>query len=701
MNKTLAKFAEEAGKTYMQAYREFKDGQLSNAYKDHNGRIYVKEENNTVSKIDNAVVVTNTSNGFDEISKYIVPSEASTKTYTSKAATRVNRSALTEPFNRFNNIDQGFLPATAITKNGKSYISTKDTIILSQKAYFNFSIVRNVIDIMTELCTSNIYLNGGNETSRDFFNAYFKNINIYDLEDRFFREFWRSGNVFLYPMKIELEKKDINMWIQEFRLNESLAAKGVEIPAKYVILNPADIEILQSSSFVNATYFKSLTSYELDSLRNPKNDIDKEIFDNLPGEIKKLIKDGKGGAVNIPLNSSSVYAIFYKKQDYEAFAVPMIFPVLDDLEWKSELKRIDQAISRTVQQAILLITVGYESKDSKYCVNKDMINTIQSLFQNESVGRVLINDFTTKAEFIIPQIGDILDPAKYQVVNEDIRNGLNDILGGGSTGEKFANQSIKVKVFISRLMRAREVFLNNFLIPEMKKISKLLGFKSCPTPKFETIDLEDSVEWVRAVTRLGEIGILTPDEVMTSMDSGRLPTKEESILSQEEFKALKDKGYYQPITTGAFDQKELAKISAEQKAINSVKALPGRKPGANKSPKKVTPMSKAEDLTFSGTLVKDNVILAAELENEVKDSLKSKFKIKKLNNHQNDVARGIAELIMANEYSENWKDKNIIKKYCDNPVDTNHERVNLLNDLARYHGLNNSMAAILLNSAVE
>ena len=33
---------------------------------------------------------------------------------------------------------------------------------------------------------------------------------------------------------------------------------------------------------------------------------------------------------------------FYKKQDYEPFAVPFAYPVLEDINAKIELKRIDQ-----------------------------------------------------------------------------------------------------------------------------------------------------------------------------------------------------------------------------------------------------------------------------------------------------------------------------------------------------------------------
>ena len=44
--------------------------------------------------------------------------------------------------------------------------------------------------------------------------------------------------------------------------------------------------------------------------------------------------------------------------DYEPFAVPMGYPVLEDINFKSELKRMDMAIARTMQQAVLLVTTG-------------------------------------------------------------------------------------------------------------------------------------------------------------------------------------------------------------------------------------------------------------------------------------------------------------------------------------------------------
>ena len=122
----------------------------------------------------------------------------------------------------------------------------------------------------------------------------------------------------------------------------------------------------------------------------------------------------------------------------------MGFPVLEDINWKQEMKKMDMALTRTTQQAVLLITMGSELKNGTLNINQKNIEAMQTLFQNQSVGKVLVSDFTTKAQFIIPDIANILDPKKYQIVNEDIRMGLNNVLVGD---EKFSSTNIKVRIF--------------------------------------------------------------------------------------------------------------------------------------------------------------------------------------------------------------------------------------------------------------
>jgi hypothetical protein len=564
--------------------------------------------------------------------------------------------------------------------SNNSNIDVRDTIILCQKAYYNFSVFRNTIDLMTEFSISNLYYTGGSRKSREFFETLFRKINIDDLQSRFFREYYRSGNVFIYRFNAKMEKSDAFKINQTFGLSE--ANENIEIPSKYIILNPSDIQLQGSIAFSNGVYYKVVTDYELQILRNPQTEEQKEVFESLPEETKKLIKDTKKtgmAAVTLPLDTDRLVAVFYKKQDYEPFSVPMGYPVLEDINWKQEMKQMDMAVARTTNQAILLITMGAKPEDGG--VNQKNLMAMQKLFENESVGRVLISDYTTDAKFVIPDIGNILDPKKYDVVNQDIQMGLNNIL---LSDEKFANTSIKVQVFMERLKQGRRVFLENFLTPEIRRVSKEMGFKNYPDAHFEEVDLRDTSVYSRIYSRLIELGVLTPEEGMQAIESGRFPTPEESLESQKRFQELKNEGLYEPLIGGA----KMPQVSG--------------RPAGSKKPKeedKKTPIGTKAALNFSLSRIQEHLNLSDKLNLEVEASLRQLHKRKRLSKQQKEVAREITNIVIANEDPPNWLAK--AGRYAAEPTDRTHERVKKVQDVAYEHQVDDFLAGILYASVHE
>ena len=616
--------------------------------------------------------------------------------------TRGNKAASIERTNRFANIDDGMVPFkyTAGKYKQSTTLDIRDAVILCQKAYYNFSIFRNTIDLMTEFSCSPIYFTGANKKARDFFASYFKKINIRAFQDKFFREYYRSGNVYVYKFFSKLQKEDI-LKIQQTYADLRDYATTDKVPSKYILLNPADILMAGNISFANAVYYKHISDYELQRLKNPQTEEDFEILESLDPAIQKELADGKNTMLRIPLDKDKVTAIFYKKQDYEPFSVPMGYPVLEDLNWKAELKKMDMAISRTMQQAVLLVTMGTDPE--KGGVNQKNLEAMQKLFENESVGRVLIADYTTKADFVIPNIGSILNPAKYDVVDKDIALGLNNILLSGD--EKFANAQIKIQVFIERLKQSREAFLDEFLLPEIKSIAKALGLKSYPIPHFEDIDLKDDATNSRIYTRLLELGILTPEEGIRAIQNGRLPNQKESEESQEDYRGLRDKGFYEPILGGPKTQEKLQKISNKNAGNNPPQpAVEGPKengrPEGSSAPqttKKISPIGASEDLiTFSLDKIKDNLIGAQKLNQSVESELRKIHKKRKLGKEQKEVAAKISEMIIANEEPKNWEAK--IKEYIKSPIDKNSERIEIIRDIAYDHQVDDYLASILYNS---
>lgn len=595
-------------------------------------------------------------------------------------STRRNKAADIHRTDRFKNISDGVVPFKyTYGVSNKSNLNIRDTVILCQKAYYNFAIFRNTIDMMTEFSSSGIFLRGGSRKSRDFFDALFEKNNLKSFIDKFFREYYRSGNVFIYRFDGKVAKEDIKKMTQTFGASRN---SDISIPVKYSILNPADIQIQGGLNFANGVYYKVLSDYELVRLRDPQTEEDQEILNNLPEQTRELIRDTKASVVLMPLSSDQISAVFYKKQDYEPFSVPMGYPVLEDINWKSEMKKMDMAVARTMQQAILLVTMGTEPE--KGGVNQKNLGAMQTLFQNESVGRVLIADYTTDAKFVIPDIGNLLGPEKYEVVDRDIQIGLQNILVGN---EKFANQAIKTDVFLARLSQAREAFLNEFLIPEIKRVSKLMGFKNYPLPYFNEFSLGSDPTKSRVYSRLMELGILTPEEGINALETNRLPNSEESVESQRKLINLREEGLYQPVIGGKGDASPT-----------------GRPPGTGtpQETKDISPIGEGEQSNaehYSISKITDNMILANALTRKVEAGLRKFHKLKRLNKRQKEVAQGIVEVIISNENPSHWNKK--VDEYIKKPVDKNEDRVSEIRDIACRHQVDYYLASILFASKSE
>jgi len=693
--KKLSEYAKEQGIDYKQAWNSVNNGTANfKTQRNKNGRIFVVEDSKA-SKLEKFV---------DSEGKLYTP-VLSGKNESKASSMRRNAAATSRPTDEFANIRNGIEPFSAYSQRRGSgdaggMFPLSEAIYLCQKAYYNFAVFRNIIDAMTEFSCSNIYFQGGTSKARNFFSNFLEEINIKSVQDKFFRELYRSGNAFFYRFEVKPEPSDIA------RLNKIYgcsASKSITLPIRYIVINPYDIGVQSNIVFgSNVIFFKRLNGYEIHRLRAAETEEEKLFFQSLPESTQKQIESG-AGTVIIPLNPERLYATFLKKQDYEPMAVPPGYPVLKDIEWKQEMKNVDMAVARTMNQVVLLVNMGYESKDGSYMFDGKAAEAMRGLFESESVGKVLVADFTTKLTWAIPSIGDFLDPKKYEIVNQDIKEGLNYILTG--TDSKFANQFISVKLFVERLKQGREMFLNEFLIPEMKKIAKTMGFQSCPTPKFEDIDLRDESDWERIVTQLSNLGILTPPEAIEAINTGRVPTKEESLENQQEYRTLRDKGFYEPLTGGPFDQLKIAKLGIQSK-MNSQVSTPAGRPNSIKTKQttKKPGVSKASNENFDGnslSKIKDELILATKLREMVKEAYIKEKNIEEVNEFHKNIIDEISEVIIANSEPEKWKEEETIKKYLNNPVNDNIERIQKIDAVAALHGISPRLAVYLVDSEIK
>ena len=554
---------------------------------------------------------------------------------------------------KYGNIREGILPFES-SING---YNIRDAIELCQKAYANVAIFRNAIDIMSEFANAEIYLEGGTQKSKDFFRKWMKSVRMWNVKDQYFREYYRSGNVFFYKINAKFEIDDFQKILEAYANYDGQSYTtdiGVlpyptsydvknRIPVQYILINPYYITVNRSSSWKSVLYQKILSEYELERLRTPKNDHDKLIFNSLDKQTQNKIASGQWArdGLNIQLDPTNIVYSFYKKQDYEPFSIPFGFPVLDDINFKMEMKKIDQAICRTIENVILLITVGTEP--SKGGINHKNIKAMQNLLNNQSVGRVLVADYTTKAEFIIPDMQKVLGYEKYKIVNEDIKEGLQNILIGS---EKFANTTVKAQVFFERLKESRNAFLNDFLQPEIEAIFKNLGFKGkCPVAKFEEVSIKDETQFNRVVTRMMELGILPPEQGLKVIESGIYPSEEELAAAQAKFVEDRKKGYYNPMVGGV---PVIPDDSIQSTAVPNKNPIPPKEKGR--------PMG-AKASTFAKDAIAKVLNQTKVLNASVEAALKKKYSKKNLSSDQRKLAEGITEAIIVGCEGVSWKEK--------------------------------------------
>jgi len=551
---------------------------------------------------------------------------------TSRTGTRTNAVATLGLPNKFNNIEKGILPFNY----EKGSADTREAVELCQKAYFNISSFKGTIDLLSEFADSELYLEGGSEKSKKFIEAWFKRIRMHDIKQQYFREYYRSGNVFFYRVDGKIPLKNSQKMLEAYG-----ASSRKKIPIRYLLINPTDIATKGSISFSGYEYFKVLTPFEISRLQKPETDHELEMLNSLPEDIKESIKSGKNNygmaRVQIKLDPQLLHVVFAKKQDYEPLAIPLGYSVLEDINRKIELKNIDQAISRSIENVVLLVTMGNEP--DKGGVNHRNLAAMQQIFKNQSVGRVLVSDYTTKADFIIPDIRKVVGPEKYEVINKDIEQGLQNILIGDS---KYSDTQVKMRVFFQRLEDSRRAFLNDFINPEIRRICKSAGLRSWPEAKFAKTDTMDDGNLSKLATRLMELGVLTPEQGMKVVHTGTFPEASEMQQAQNKFKEEREKGHYMPLvnTINLYSEEE---DSSTPDKPTAVAPSGGRPIGVSNS-------------SYS----KKNIVEATRKINELEllafREFASKFGLKRMSKEKKEMVAQVCESIVIAKDLVDWEE---------------------------------------------
>jgi hypothetical protein len=424
-----------------------------------------------------------------------------------------------------------FRPAESIPTNHKEILSKCNAV------YHNVGLIRNVIDLMGDFACQGIRIVNKNARAEKFGRQWFKKVEGKERSERFLNYLYRTANVIVRKQNAKInaktEKKLYKTYADDHDHIEIETEKVVkrEIPWKYTFLDPSVVNVIGGAlaSFIGSpTYSLELPGDIRRIILSPKNEQEKSLVDNLPADIKAAARSSK--PYILPIDKTMVF--HYKKDDWEAWAVPMIYSILKDAVALDKLKLADVAALDGAISNIRIFKLG--SLEHKiYPTSNAVIKLAEILQSHTGVGTM---DFIWGPDIEMvesnTQVHNFLGEEKYTATLNAIYAGLGipPTLTGTFGASGTTNNFISLKTLTERLQYGREVILS-FWEKELSIVQKAMGFTEPYGIEFDVMTLANEDAMKALYIRLAEENIVSDETIQRVF--GQNPDMESLRVSRE------------------------------------------------------------------------------------------------------------------------------------------------------------------------
>lgn len=380
-------------------------------------------------------------------------------------------------------------------------------IRLAMKVYKKVSIVYNVINLMTDFTTKGIRIVHPKPSLNRFYNDYWGRVNGFHTSERFCNMLYRAGTVPIkvktatVPVKLEKEWKSANAEA-DVKIEEP-QYENRTIPFEFAFLHPLSIKPVapELGMFTGEQLYAFKPSFKLQRIlqkvqnQNGVSDLEKKLLKKIPKDIiNKLLQ----GEREILLDPEKFNIYFWKKDDWEPFADPMVGCIFDSLNQLEKMHLCDISALDGAISNVRLWTIGYidEANPANSLIpTREAIVKLRSILQNNTAGGVLDLVWGPELSFkeSATQVHKFLGQEKYKQCMSEIYEGLGVPPTLTGTGGGFTNNHIAIQTLINRLNYGRMKLLE-FWNRQLRAVHKAMGFSSAP-PRivFDEMSLADEV----------------------------------------------------------------------------------------------------------------------------------------------------------------------------------------------------------------
>ncbi len=457
----------------------------------------------------------------------------------------------------------------------------KEIIATCMQAYERVGLIKNIIDLMADFACQGIEITHPNPAIEKFYKAWFNKVSGKDRSERFLNLLYRSGNVIVRRQTAKLPKS------AEKQLKQSAAAPDLkiekeripsrEVPIRYIFMNPISLDVLGDdlAPFVgDINYAVKLSTKVRAQIKDQAKEL-QGLLNRIPPEIMKALNTDKA----VPLDPEKTVAYYYKKDDWDAWARPLIYAILDDIILLEHMRLADLAALDGVISNVRIWKLG--SLEHKIMPTPAAIAKLGAILEG-GVGQSIDLIWGPELEYEqhFPEVSKILGSEKYVSVMEALFQGLGvpPTLTGTATSGGFTNNFISLRTLLERLEYGRDK-LSDFWSKEFVRVQKAMGFKKPATVKFNHMTLTDDIAEKALWIQLADRNIISIETLLNRF--GESSELELIRMLREEKLRSKDR---LPPRTGPYEDPQLDdKQEGEIEKIKKSSELAPKPVGGNPS----------------------------------------------------------------------------------------------------------------------
>ncbi|NBO23367.1 hypothetical protein EBU94_08545, partial [bacterium] len=302
------------------------------------------------------------------------------------------------------------------------------------------------------------------------------------------------------------------------------------IPWSYTFFNPLTVNVKDGK--VNLLLTRKKYNLNIGKFVDDFKDgsIPLHILDMLPTKMKRQIQSG---SKEIELDPENISVFFYKKDDWQTWANPMVYSILDDIIMLQKMRLADLSALDGAISNIRLWTLG--NFEHQIFPTKSAINKLRNILSSNVGGGTMELVWGPELSYTESnsQVYKFLGSEKYQSVLNSIYAGLGvppTLTGMAGNGGGFTNNFVSLKTLVERLQYGRDKLVK-FWENEAEIVRKAMGFRKSPHIVFDQMSLSDEATEKALLIQLADREIISHETILERFSE--VPSVEKMRLKRE------------------------------------------------------------------------------------------------------------------------------------------------------------------------